>query len=91
MVLGKPTMEVGGSTKVMLQRAQIYRRFCRAARLSRWKQFAALARHAVALKFLFLEVVKQRNRMAKELGFEDFYDYKVTVDDDTHYKGLGFS
>jgi hypothetical protein len=45
----------------------------------------------VALKFLFLEVVKQRNRMAKELGFEDFYDYKVTVDDDTHCKGLGFS
>ncbi|GFR51274.1 hypothetical protein Agub_g13582 [Astrephomene gubernaculifera] len=26
----------------------------------------------------FVEIVKQRNRLAKLLGFEDFYDYKVT-------------
>jgi len=26
----------------------------------------------------FVELVKVRNRMAKKLGFEDFYDYKVT-------------
>ena len=26
----------------------------------------------------FLELVKTRNRMAKALGYEDYYDYKVT-------------
>ncbi|GLC57208.1 hypothetical protein PLESTB_001198900 [Pleodorina starrii] len=27
----------------------------------------------------FLEIVKERNRLARLLGFEDFYDYKVTA------------
>ena len=27
----------------------------------------------------FLEIVKARNKMARLLGFEDFYDYKVHV------------
>lgn len=29
----------------------------------------------------FIEVVKQRNRLARMLGYEDYYDYKVTLNE----------
>eukprot|EP00959_Pyramimonas_sp_CCMP1952_P008205 171447-Pyramimonas_sp.AAC.2 len=36
----------------------------------------------------FVAIVKGRNQVAKKLGFEDFYDYKVPTTAHAHYRTL---
>mmetsp|Transcript_27964 Transcript_27964/g.82224 ORF Transcript_27964/g.82224 Transcript_27964/m.82224 type:complete len:689 (-) Transcript_27964:163-2229(-) len=60
---------VGLRNKVRVDSDEAVRRAC----------FEGLGRIGeYALENGFVELVKVRNRMARELGFEDYYDYKVT-------------
>ncbi len=50
--------------------------------------FEALEKLPLATLSLFIEIIKYRNEYARVLGYEDFYDYKIHLDEGMSKKDL---